>query len=209
MSREVMVAEIPANAGHDSARIVREADPDGRSTEHRVVTTQRMIDRLHETRAITDTQYAAATILRDAWERAGLSIGRLSARPLETSSHSVPQLVADTLAWGIYTEAMKALGQWRLPIREIVIGDMTTKDFGHKFRCAGLASLTIALDCLVSYSERSGYLAFGKPKPMPKTDGRRRSGLISAARLTPAERSARALKAAIARWGKKADAPAA
>lgn len=203
MSREIVVAEVAHNEGHDSARIVTEADPDGLTCQHRVVTSQRVIDGLHEKRLISDDHYAAATALRDAWERAGLSIARLGAKSLEKVSTGVPQFVADTLAWGIYTQAMKALGQWRLPIRQIVIDDMTPEDFGHRFRCAGLASLVIALDNLVRYSERTGYLAFGKPKPLPRHNPHRLGAMIVNSRLTPDERSAKAQRAAAVRWAKR------
>lgn len=201
-----VIAELAVNNGRDSVRIVREADPGGASVEHRVVTTQRMADRLHEKGLISDRQHAAATVLRDAFERSGLAIARLNARPLAPSSRGEPVLVADEVAWGIYMRAMQAVGQWRLPLRQVVIDDMTPEDFGRRFRCAGLASLLIALERLERYSESTGYIAFGKAKPLPAPRQRRKpSGIIAIqALLSPAELAERGRQAIAKRWsGKK------
>lgn len=204
MSREV-IAHLVVNNGQDSARIVREGDPDGGVVEHRVVTTQRMADRLHEKGLISDGQHAAATILRDAFERAGLAIARMNARPFVAASRGEPVLVADEVAWNIYMSAMRALGEWRLPIRQIVIEDMTPVDFGHRFRCAGLASLLIALERLERYAESTGYIAFGRARPLPQPRKRRQpSGIIATqGTLTQAERSERGRRAIAKRWAKK------
>lgn len=164
--REVL-ARIDHNNNHDTAVLLRESDPDGLSVEHRLVTTQRMIDRLRESSRIDDLQHHAGTILRDNYERARPSVGALVAVDpgAPFGSRTEPELIANEDAWKIYRLAMQQAGQWNLILRFVVIEDRAPEGFGYRFNCAADATLTTALDRLVRHFEYVGLIARGtKPR---------------------------------------------
>lgn len=204
--RETLVFNVPVNAGHDEGRIVREGDPTGAVVEHIVIDTQRMADRLLSLGVITGAQHLAATILRDLWDRAGLAVGRVRARSLEVSVGGERTVVSDDLAWKAYLQAMQQCGQWRLPLKFVVVDDGSPDDYGHRYRCDGIASLSIALDRLVAHFEKAGLIARGQRRnPGVHHPGRIAWAKTLNAKLTPEERRAKAQRASQARWAKRAD----
>lgn len=128
--------------------LVREADPSGAVVAHAVLPT-RMIDMLVHSGAITERQYTDATVLRDAWERAGLAIGFGQGRSYLRASFQGRPEVADEQAFAFYQASMRRLDpDLRTIVRAVVIDDADPADWGKRHRCHGLGMLRRALDML-------------------------------------------------------------
>ena len=163
----VLIRRLPVNNNRGYADFVTEADPDGRVTEHAVVRSTRMIDRLYDQGQLATLPYQAATMLRDAFERARISMSQLEAVDPEriggiTSTvdfiRMVDGLTLDeaegqelVLAWREYRRVMRQLGQWFPVLRAVVIEDKHPSEYGTRYNCSGAGMLRIALDRLVKH----------------------------------------------------------
>jgi hypothetical protein len=161
--KTVLADKVPVNSvfnpktglaeGRHTARLIREADPNGAVTEHQMVLTGRVVDALFGDRAINQIQHQAATRLRDLYERSGLAMGETQASdPRRTLvSGNQRDWVQSEDSWRNYKRAMKQTGQWWRTLRAIVIEDQTPEQFGHRYRCHGITQLQSALDALARH----------------------------------------------------------
>ena len=154
--KAVFSPRIAANHGHDVAHLVRQLGSDDREiVEHQIVVTGRMVDRLFDENLIDHDQHLAATMLRDNYERSGLSMGSLAAQdptaPHVSGGRTDHISINDEAAWQKYRRAMQQIGQWRHVIRRVVIDEETPSAYGAKMRCSGLGTLRIGLDRLVKH----------------------------------------------------------
>ncbi|MDE2020833.1 MAG: hypothetical protein KGJ13_10900, partial [Patescibacteria group bacterium] len=96
-TKKEILAHVVINYGHDSARIVREADPDGKPTEHLIVGTSRQIDMLLDKGIVNNDQHLAGSTLRDLFEQSAF-LSTLAARdpsaPLGMFSEPTPNEAA-------------------------------------------------------------------------------------------------------------------
>lgn len=107
--KTIVGSVIATNGGHDRARIVREAGPDGATAVHPVSLTGRAIDRLLVRRQITQAQHEAATRLREDWERSGLVVARMGAVDLDRGGGGEASEIADERAFRRYRDALESL----------------------------------------------------------------------------------------------------
>ena len=148
---------MSASNGHLGYHLIREADPDGRAVEHRLVTTHRLIDQMLQAGQLTPLRHEAATRLRDDYEQARPKLADASARALDgpLGAGGDSDLVADEAAWKRYCGAMRAADPYWANIRWTAIEDRSAESWRHpwdfgKHKSSAIC-LELGLDRLITY----------------------------------------------------------
>jgi hypothetical protein len=128
--------------------LVSEADPDGYGVVHERNRRQRMVDALHDDRAITDDQHATASAIRDAWERCR-HIQHLRACCVDTPrvDGGGGDMNESDPALRLYEGVMRQVGrEARHCITAVVLHDEHPTVYGKRMNCHGMTALHRHLD---------------------------------------------------------------
>ena len=144
----VLRTGLAINGGRDTGDEVEIPDPDGNAAVVVINRTQRMAERLHAAGQIDADQLAAATELRDAWERAGLEQkGVRGGLRLLDGGHR--DIVNSEDAWTDYCRMINQIARDdRRIIIAVVIHDEDPVAYGQRWRAHGLTWLRRALEQL-------------------------------------------------------------
>lgn len=121
MQQAETLGHIPLNGGRDAGELIREAGEDGGTVYHAINRTQRLADRLHFAGYLDPIEHAAATAIRDAYDRAGLAMGYRQGTGGVGGGNRDD--VADEKAWAEYRMLLQATGAHRRAVEAVCIDE--------------------------------------------------------------------------------------